>query len=138
MKSAPVVIAVCISLAGLMACAGGQENAATNHRAQRALIGKFKQELLACAGTPMSERNDGERTLMAYYKEASQLEESFGGTKSSYAMVHHGCRATVILQEDRVRDVRYQSMPSSYLDEGHCEEIFSGCIGAGPAPGTSK
>lgn len=133
MKAVQLLMGMCAGLTGLMACAWVGENATADSRAQRVLIGVAKQELFACAGTPISERTDGTRMLLVYYKEASPLEESFAGTKSSYAMVHHGCRATVILQEDRVRDVRYQSVPSSYRDESHCEEIFAGCIGAGSA-----
>ncbi|HLZ36127.1 MAG TPA: hypothetical protein VKP13_19145 [Nitrospira sp.] len=96
---------------------------------QRALIGKTKQELSACAGNPVGVKTEGERTVMTYYKEASLLEESFPGPKSSLAMVHHGCRATLSLEQDRITEVRYESVPRSYRDEDHCEEIFERCTG---------
>jgi hypothetical protein len=98
-------------------------------QSERALIGITKQALLACAGPPGLERTRGDEALFVYYREASQFEESFGGSKSSVALVHHGCRATITLQQDRVTAVQYESEPSSYRDEGHCDEIFQACGG---------
>ncbi|WP_455377113.1 hypothetical protein [Petrachloros mirabilis] len=116
------------AMVGVVACAGGNHHDDTNHLGQRALIGKTKQELFACAGPPVSEKVTPDRTVAVYYREASQLEESFPGSKGSFAMVHHGCRATIVVREDRVEGVRYDSEPSSYRDEDHCEEIFAGCL----------
>ncbi len=116
-------------LLALAACAGLAPPASEDHPNQQAVIGKTKQELFACAGNPISEKIKGDRTVVVYYREASVLEESFPGPKSSYAMVHHGCRATVVLDRDRVTGVRYESVPSSYRDESHCEDIFERCPG---------
>ncbi|HEU4505266.1 MAG TPA: hypothetical protein VFR79_10560 [Nitrospira sp.] len=96
--------------------------------AQRALLGMTKQALLACAGPPVVERAKEGKTLFVYYREAPQFEESFGGSKSSFSMVRHGCRAVITFEEDRVRDIRYESEPSTYRDEDHCEEIFEACV----------
>ena len=115
-------------LLGLAACAQEGPYGNLNHPAQQALIGKTKQELLACAGKPVGEFTDGDRIVVVYYKEASVLEESFPSSKSSFPMVHHGCRATISLEQDRVDEVRYESIPRSYRDEDHCEELFSSCI----------
>ena len=117
--------------AGLFA-AGGCATVASDgdeYPAQRALIGKTRPEVMACAGRPINERTADGLVLWVYYKEASLLEESFPGSKSSYSKVHHGCRATVVLEQDRVTDVLYESEPISYQDEDHCEEIFQPCIG---------
>jgi len=118
--------------AGLLALAGcadvrpdGSEPSPT----ARALLGKSKQALLACAGPPLRERAKGDQVLFVYYKEASQLEESFPGSKSSFAKVHHGCRATILLEQDRVTGVEYDGEPSSYQDDEHCDEIFQPCLG---------
>jgi hypothetical protein len=127
MRLPVAVIVMGFAMAGVVACAGGNHQGDTNHLGQRALIGKTKQELFACAGPPVSEKVKAGRTVVVYYRQASQLEESFPGSKGSFAMVHHGCRATIVLREDRVEDVRYNSEPSSYHDEDHCEEIFAGC-----------
>jgi len=97
--------------------------------AQRALVGKTKKELVACAGSPAGiDMNEG-RPRLIYYQEASQLEESFAGSKSSFAKVHHGCRAMIAFDDDRVSSVTYMSEPSSYQDDDHCEEIFARCLG---------
>ena len=115
-------------LIALVGCAGVTPNGTESYPAQQALIGKTKEALLACAGPPVIERIKVDHVLFVYYREASQLEESFPGSKSSFARVHHGCRATIELKEDRVSNVRYESDPSSYQDEDHCEEIFELCV----------
>jgi hypothetical protein len=110
--------------ATLMGCAEAPPNGSVG---QQALIGKTKQELLACAGNPVGEKTQDDLTVFTYYKEASLLEESFPEARSSFSKVHHGCRATVVLQRDRINDVRFKSVPSSYQDEDHCVEIFERC-----------
>jgi hypothetical protein len=116
--------------AGLVAagCATGAPNDGDDSPVQRALIGKTGEAIRACAGPPVYQRSVEGKVLWIYYKEASQLEESFFGSKSSYAMVHHGCRATLMFENDQVAGVTYKSEPSSYQDEDHCEEIFQSCI----------
>ena len=113
----------------LMGCAGVASNGSADLPVRQALIGKTRQELYACAGNPVSEKSYEGQSLVTYYKEASLLEESFPGSRSSVEMVHHGCRATIALRQDRVSEVRYDSVPSSYQDEDHCEEIFARCTG---------
>jgi hypothetical protein len=120
---------LCVGLIALVGCAEVTPNETGSYPAQRALIGKTKQALLACAGQPVVERVKGDQVQLVYYREASQLEESFAGSKSSFAKVHHGCRATIVLQEDRVSEVRYENEPSSYREEDHCEDIFEPCVG---------
>lgn len=96
---------------------------------QKALIGKTKAELMACATVQPDERTVGDLTILRYYQEASVLEESFPATKSSVARVHHGCWAMVGLKNDRVEGIRYDSVPSSYQGDDHCDEIFVNCLG---------
>lgn len=117
-------------LALLAGCAGVVPNGTEPYPAAQALLGKSTQALLACAGQPVSRRILGEQVLFVYYKEASQLEESFGGSKSSFPMVHHGCRATILVEQDKVTGVQYDSEPSSYQDDEHCDEIFQSCLRA--------
>lgn len=121
-------LAFAVALAAVASCAGIGSDGTSAYPAQRALIGKTKQQILACAGLPVDEHAEGDRIVLVYYKEASQLEESFFGSKSSVARGHHGCRSTIVLQQDRVEDVRYESEPSTYQDEDHCEEIFEPCV----------
>jgi hypothetical protein len=117
-----------VILGVVIGCVRGIPIESEEYPAKKALIGKVKRELIGCAGPPVIDRAGDEQAMMVYYREASQLEESFPGSKSSFAKVHHGCRATILLQEDRVIDVRYESDPSSYQDEDHCEEIFERCV----------
>jgi len=96
---------------------------------QKALIGKSRQELMACAAVQPQESIVGDLTVLKYYKEASILEESFPASKSSVARIHHGCWAALGLKNDRVEGVQYDSVPSSYRDDDHCDEIFENCLG---------
>lgn len=96
---------------------------------QKALIGKSKKDLMACALVKPEERMVGDLIVLRYYKEASILEESFSGSKSSVARFHHGCWATLGLKDDRVEGVEFKSVPSSYNHDDHCEEIFMNCQG---------
>jgi len=123
-----LTLPACVLFGVVIGCAKVIPSGSEEYPAQKALIGKVKRELIGCAGAPVIDRAGDEQAMMVYYREASQLEESFPGSKSSFAKVHHGCRATILLQQDRVIDVRYESDPSSYQDEDHCEEIFERCV----------
>lgn len=117
-------------LAGLLAsaCVGGPADRAGAVKMVEALKGKTKQELLACAGAPKRESLLQGLTAMVYQEEAELVELSVPGAKSSGARsVPHSCRATVILEGDRVTDVRFESMPAWLGAEDHCEEIFARC-----------
>ena len=94
----------------------------------KALLGKSKQELLACVGNPLRETKTIEGTVLTYYKEASMLEESFSFSKGSRSGVHHGCWAHLLMGDDRVVGVEYRSAPRSVDATDHCEEIFHTCV----------
>ena len=94
---------------------------------QQALRGKTREQVLACAGTPLQEREEAAVLTLRYYKEAPLLEESMVGSKGSRPTVHHGCWATVILQDHRVDHVRYRFVPGSVDASNDCEEIFANC-----------
>ena len=119
---------LCIGLVALIGCAEVTPTETEPTPVQRALIGKTKQALLFCAGPPVIERTNGDQVLFVYYREASQLEESFAGSKGSFARVHHGCRASIMINEDHVREVQYEGDPTSDRDLDHCEDIFERCI----------
>ena len=84
-----------------------------------------------CADTPLREWQDGELTLLRYYREAplleESLEESMVPSKCSRPTVHHGCWATVALQSDGPQQVRYRFAPSSVDTSHDSEEIFACC-----------
>lgn len=94
---------------------------------QQALEGKTLQQVLACAGTPLQKRENGPVTILRYYREAPLLEESMVSSKGSRPTVHHGCWATVIVQDQRVDRVQYHFVPSSVDASNDCEDIFANC-----------
>ncbi|MEO5957435.1 MAG: hypothetical protein ABIR36_17350 [Nitrospiraceae bacterium] len=119
-----------LALTGLLltACAGGQADRPDAVKMADVLRGKTKQELLTCAGAPRSERTAQSLTTMVYQEEAELVELSVAGAKSSGPRdVPHRCRATVILKDDRVTGVRYESVPAWLGAENHCDEIFAHC-----------
>jgi hypothetical protein len=101
---------------------------------QKALIGKTKQDLMSCTTVQPEERTVGDFTMLRYYREASILEESFPASKGSVARIHHGCWATLGMKNDRVEGVQYESIPPTYKDDEHCDEIFESCVGSMPEP----
>ena len=112
----------------LMACAGGPADRPDAVKMADVLRGKTKQELLACAGAPRSERTAQSLTTMVYQEEAELIELSVPGAKSSGARsLPHRCRATVLLKDGRVADVHYESVPAGFGAEDHCNEIFVRC-----------
>jgi len=116
----------CLDLSG---CATTPTEPPPPSPTQKALVGKTQQELMSCVGLQPDVKIVEGVTELKYYKEASQFEESFAGTKSSMARVHHGCWATLRLTNDVVTEVRYRSVPKDYHDYDHCDEIFENCLG---------
>lgn len=110
------------------ACAGGPSDRSDAVKMAGVLKGKTKQELLACAGAPRRESTSEGLAVMVYQEEAELVELSVPGAKSSGPRdVPHRCRATVILKDGRVTDVRYESVPKWLGAENHCDEIFARC-----------
>jgi len=95
---------------------------------EQAVIGKTKQELLACTAVTPHERTLGDVTELMLYKEASLLEESFPVSKSSFPRPHHGCLAHVQLRDGRVESAHDHAVPPSYAGYGHCDAIFEACL----------
>jgi hypothetical protein len=95
---------------------------------QQAMVGKTKEQVLACAGQPVRETTDHDMTLLRYYREAPMFEESFATPKASRPGIHHGCWATVVIEEDRVSDVIYRFVPRSVDASNDCEAIFDSCV----------
>src|SRR5437016_12576185 len=66
----------------------------------KALLGKSKQALVACAGNPLAETKTAEGTVLTYYKEAPRFEESFSFSKVSRSGAHPGSWAALLLCSD--------------------------------------
>lgn len=94
----------------------------------QALLGKSKQEVVACAGPPLREIPVSGGIVLKYYKEASMFEESFVASKGSRAGIHHGCWANISISQDRVIGVEYKSVPTPGIADDHCDEIFQACV----------
>lgn len=92
-----------------------------------ATIGQTKDALLQCAGQPVREAVQNHSVLFLYYNEAPILEESFPASKGSFPRPHHGCWANVLLEDDRVTDIGYRSVPRTIDAVDHCEAIFEQC-----------
>lgn len=110
----------------LIGCAAAQSIAPSP--IGKALLGKSKQELVACAGNPFHETKAAEGTVLSYYKEAPMLEKSVPFLKGSRSGARHGCWAHLLMAEDRVVGVEYGSVPRSIDATNHCEEIFHACV----------
>ena len=117
---------VVYTAAWLIGCAASQPIAP--NPIGKALLGKSKQELVACAGNPLEETKTAEGTVLTYYKEAPMFEESFSLSKGSTSGAHHGCWAHLLMGDDRVVGVEYRSAPRSVDSTDHCEEIFRTCV----------
>jgi hypothetical protein len=116
---------IMVGFVGLIGCAASQPIAPSP--IGKALLGKSKQTLVACAGDPLQETKTAEGTVLKYYKEAPMFEESFVSSKGSTSGVHHGCWAHLLMGDDRIVGVEYKSVPPSVDSTDHCEEIFHTC-----------
>src|SRR5262249_49790952 len=90
-----VSIYVVGTAAWLIGCAGPQP--VDPNPIGKAMLGKSKQELVACAGNPLQDTRTTEGIVLSYYKEAPMFEESFASSKASRPGVHHGCWARVLM-----------------------------------------
>ncbi len=119
------VIPVAVVWLGFSGCPAAPSYRA--YLAQRALMGKTKQEVVACAGQPVRESESGEVTVLTYYQEGETVELPPAVPKTSTPGMKHGCRATVLLKEDRVAGVQYEPVPDFMAGYHLCEGIFAPC-----------
>lgn len=94
----------------------------------QALIGLPQEKLRTCAGAPLREVSQPSSTLLVYYREAMMFEESFGGSKGSRPEYHHGCWATILVEEGRITGVEFRPVPDPDADTHECQEIFATCV----------
>jgi hypothetical protein len=115
-----------ILLLGLFGCGGTFLRPVDVHRPP--LIGLTQERLHACAEPPIREASQPASLMLVYYREASMFEESFGSGKGSKPGYHHGCWATVLVEEGRVTGVEFQPVPHAEADNHECQEIFAMCV----------
>jgi len=92
-----------------------------------ALIGLTQERLQACAGASLRQVSQPASTMLVYYREAAIFEESFVGGKGSKPGYHHGCWATLLVEESRVTGVEFRPVPDPDADTHECQEIFAAC-----------
>lgn len=93
----------------------------------KALLGLTQERLRTCAEAPLHELSRPAATLLVYYREAAMFEESFGGGKGSKPGYHHGCWATLLIEEGRVTGVEFRPVPDPDADTHECQVIFVAC-----------
>ncbi len=109
-------------------CAAAPVEPSDNKIAQR-LIGKTRASILQCAGKPVKEITYGDVVILRYYKEASILEESRPMLKGSQPGIHHGCWASLLVENDQVTGVEFRTVPKgAEKEDDECEAIFGNCM----------
>jgi hypothetical protein len=121
-----ISIAIAMLLSG---CASTPpEKKSENPTAQR-LIGKTRAAILKCAGIPLREDPYGHGVVFRYYKEASMLEESRSYLKGSTSGEHHGCWASLLIEQEEVTGVEFRTVPQGAgTEDDECEAIFAACL----------
>lgn len=105
------------------------EKKSDNPIAQR-LIGKTQTAIVSCAGAPVREASYGHGVVLRYYKEAPMLEESRSFLKGSTPGEHHGCWASLLIENEEVTGVEFRTVPegAGTEEDDECEAIFAGCV----------
>lgn len=109
-------------------CASAPPKTSTNPTAL-SLLGKSQAHIHQCAGEPVKRARHGEGVVLRYYKEASMLEESRPVLKGSVPGIHHGCWASLLIENDQVTGVEFRTVPEgAEKEDDECEAIFQGCL----------
>lgn len=57
------------------------------------------------------------------------LEESRPVLKGSVPGIHHGCWASLLIENDQVTGVEFRTVPEgAEKEDDECEAIFQGCL----------
>jgi hypothetical protein len=91
------------------------------------LIGLTQARLQTCAEAPIRTVSQPSSSMLVYYREGAMFEESFVGGKGSKPGYHHGCWATLLMEEGRVTGVEFRPVPDPDADTHECQEIFAAC-----------
>ena len=112
----------------LNGCASASPKTSTNPTAQ-SLIGKSQAQILQCAGKPVKQASHREGVILRYYKEAPMLEESRPFLKGSQPGIHHGCWASLLIENDQVTGIEFRTVPEGVESEDdECEQVLQGCL----------
>src|SRR6185436_14034148 len=87
--------------AGLISCVTEPTQYSTGM--EKRIVGKTKQDILACAGKPKTESEIDGMTVLTYLERSPLMERSAIASKNSRSTTaQHSCRAQLYLQNDRV------------------------------------
>jgi len=124
MKNQLIILAVGFMLHG---CAAFLPSDSQTSTAQK-LLGKQSEAILACAGQPFAQTVQDNVTIFRYYKEVSMLEESTPTSKASQPAIHHGCWASLRIEDNQVTGVEFRTVPEGIEKrDDECEEPFAKC-----------
>jgi hypothetical protein len=124
MNSQLIILAVGFMLHGCAACLPSNSQTSTAQK----LLGKPSEAILACAGQPFAQTVQDHVTIVRYYKNASMLEVSTPTSKASQPAIHHGCWASLRIEDKQITGVEFRTVPEGIekLDD-ECEELFAKC-----------
>lgn len=91
------------------------------------LVGKTRSHILTCAGPPKREMAGERGVNFTYYREARLLERRAVQSRGSLALSHPICRADLYLEDDRVTEAHFTTLPPSSGAYDLCEAIFERC-----------
>ena len=114
---------VAVAVFMLACCAGYTQYA---ERAQLELVGLPRAELLACAGVPHGSAIESGLEFFTYDSN-SIVGAMSGGVGSQFTFA---CRATFVLDQGKVRQVRYSGGRTGKLLDplGECGKIVRACL----------
>lgn len=115
-----------LGLLALVACVTPSAREPASPTEQQ-LVGKTRSQILTCAGPPKREMAGERGANFTYYREASLLERRAVQSKGSLALSHPICRADLYLEDDRVTEVQFTTLPPSSGSYDLCEAIFERC-----------
>jgi hypothetical protein len=113
----------------LIGCTSAPVQSSSSSTAQR-LLGKSQTQILQCAGKPARQTSYGaNEVVLRYYKEAPMFEESDPISKGSLPALHHGCWASLLIENEQVTGVEFRTVPEgAEKEDDECEEIFRQCV----------
>jgi len=112
-----------LSLLGfaISSCAGQRANIAS--QAKTLLIGKTKEQVLACMGAPPQRANAGETEVWSYPSGGDTI--TLGLVGSSYS-VRRYCIVDIVMSGERVRSVNYSGRTGSLSEQ--CAFAVKNCV----------
>lgn len=124
MKNPFIILTVGFILHG---CAAFLPSDSPTSTAQQ-LLGKQSEDILVCAGPAFAQTVQDNVTILRYYKEAPMLEESTPTSKASQPGIHHGCWASLRIEDRQVTGVEFRTVPEGIEKRNdECEELFAKC-----------